>query len=73
MAHVMELIMIFDAGAKEALQNGVDVLTITNMPIREKIARAKYIPEEKLEEFEQLKEEVKKSFKELRDKVAQEA
>jgi V/A-type H+-transporting ATPase subunit A len=72
MAHIMELIMVFDAEAKEALQNGVDVLTITNMPIRERIARAKYIPEEKLGEFAQLQEDIKKSFKEHRDKVAQE-
>jgi V/A-type H+-transporting ATPase subunit A len=42
------------------------------MPIRERIARAKYIPEEKLGEFAQLQEDIKKSFKEHRDKVAQE-
>jgi V/A-type H+-transporting ATPase subunit A len=70
MVKLMEIIMHFHTLAEQALESGVSVVDIANMPVRERIARAKFIPEEGLEEFEKLKDEISSSFKELREKVA---
>ena len=70
MVKLMEIIIHFHTLAEQALESGVSVVDIASMPIREKIARAKFTPEDRLEEFDRLKEEISSSFKELREKVA---
>lgn len=69
MVKLMELIMHFHDLAEDALNNNVSILDIASLPIREDIARAKFIPENKEDEFEKLKESVTKSFQELKEKV----
>ena len=73
MVKLMELIMHFHDLAEDALNNNVSILDIASLPIREDIARAKFIPENIEEEFEKLKESVTKSFQELKEKVLAEA
>jgi hypothetical protein len=43
------------------------------MPVREKIARAKFTPEDRLGEFEGIKREIAEGFKSLTEKIALEA
>jgi len=45
---MMKLILDFYYKAKNALSNGADIRQIFNLPVREKIGRAKYIPEEQV-------------------------
>jgi len=70
---MLEIIMYFHELARDALRNGVPVGEIANMPVREKIARAKFIPEDKIDQFETLKNEITSAFKELKEKVYTEA
>ena len=69
MVKLMELIMHFHNQAEDALKNEVPMLDITVLPVREKIARAKYIHEDKKEEFENIKLEITKGFQELKEKL----
>ncbi len=73
MAKMMEIIMYFHDLAEDALRNNVSIIDITELPVREKIARMKFIPENKMEDFDTLKAEIEKSFKELKEKVIAEA
>ena len=45
----------------------MDIEDILALPVREKIGRAKYIPEEKLSEFDALTAELKKEMLALTD------
>ncbi len=69
MVKLMELIMHFHNQAEDALKNEVPMLDITVLQVREKIARAKYIHEDKKEEFENIKLEITKGFQELKEKL----
>jgi V/A-type H+-transporting ATPase subunit A len=73
MVKLMEVILHFHDLADEALKNKVQILDIASLPVREDIARAKYITEENLQEFDALKDRVTKSFQELKEKVLAEA
>ena len=73
MSKMMELIKYFHKLGKEALEAGVSIHDIASLPVRETIARAKYIPEEKMGDIDKVKEEISSSFKDLKEKVAQEA
>jgi V/A-type H+-transporting ATPase subunit A len=73
MMKLMEVILHFHALAEDALKNEVPVLDIASLPVRENIARAKYIREDNLAEFDTLKDRITKSFQELREKVLAEA
>ncbi len=64
-ASMLSLVMFFYREASKALEKGVELEKLINLPVREKIARAKYIEEDKLEEIEKIKEEVKKEIEEL--------
>jgi len=72
MIKIMELIMHFHNQAEEAMKNEVSVLEIASLPVREKIARAKFIPEDKKEQFEKIKDEITESFTELKKKALEE-
>ncbi|MCK5569709.1 MAG: V-type ATP synthase subunit A [Spirochaetes bacterium] len=69
MVKLMELIMHFHNQAEDALKNEVPMLDITVLQVREKISRAKYIHEDKKEEFENIKLEITKGFQELKEKL----
>ena len=73
MAKMMQIIMAFHDMGKDALKNGVSILDIAALPVREKIARMKYITESKIEEFDSLNDEISAAFKELKEKVIAEA
>ncbi len=73
MSKMMEIIMLFHDLAEDALKNNVSIIDISELPVREKIARMKFIPENRIEEFDSLKNEIERSFKELKEKVIAEA
>ncbi|MEW6189559.1 MAG: V-type ATP synthase subunit A [Actinomycetota bacterium] len=55
---MLKLIMTFHHQALQALEDGKPLQDILNTPIREKIAKAKYVPEGELETFGELEKEV---------------
>jgi V/A-type H+-transporting ATPase subunit A len=72
MVKLMELIILFHTLSEDALESGVPVVDIASLDVRERIARSKFTPEEKLDEFEKIKNEIRRSFEELKEKVAAE-
>jgi V/A-type H+-transporting ATPase subunit A len=73
MSKLMELIKFFHQLGKDALAEGVNIQDIAALPVRETIARAKFIHEEEMGDIDKIKDEISKGFRELREKVAQEA
>ena len=62
---MLKLVLEFyDLGMK-ALEKGVYLKSIENMPIRERIARAKYIEEEKIQDIEQIRTDLKEEINKL--------
>lgn len=50
---IMRAILVYYDKAKEALANGADIEMLVNLPVRERIGRYKYVPEDKVrDEFE---------------------
>ncbi|RLD15557.1 MAG: V-type ATP synthase subunit A [Caldiserica bacterium] len=63
---MLKLILFFYDKSVEALQKGVELDSIIELPVRVDIARAKYIPEEEMDErFDKLIEKVEESFRSL--------
>jgi len=56
---LLKLIMTFHHYAKKAIEADVPMSEILSLPVRERIARAKFIPEEKLEELTKIEEEIR--------------
>ena len=53
---MMRAILAYYDKAKEALANGADIKMLVNLPVRERIGRYKYVPEDKVrDEFESIK------------------
>lgn len=53
---MMRAILAYYDKAKEALTNGADIEMLVNLPVRERIGRYKYVPEDKVQdEFESIK------------------
>ena len=53
---MMRAILAYYDKAKEALANGADIEMLVNLPVRERIGRYKYVPEDKVrDEFESIK------------------
>nr|WP_304365122.1 V-type ATP synthase subunit A [Ruminococcus bromii] len=53
---MMRAILAYYDKAKEALVNGADIEMLVNLPVRERIGRYKYVPEDKVrDEFESIK------------------
>lgn len=73
MVKLMELIMHFHDLAEKSLETDVSILDIASMPVREAIARAKFLPEAKLPEIDKLKERISQGFQELKEKALVEA
>ena len=59
---MMRLILEFDALGRDQLDKNVDIEDIIELPIREKIGRAKYIPEDRIAEFDDIFKEMKKEM-----------
>ncbi|MCM1394423.1 MAG: V-type ATP synthase subunit A, partial [[Eubacterium] siraeum] len=62
---MMRLILEFDRLASEALDENVDIEDILELPVREQIGRAKYIPEAEISKFDEILGEIKKEMSEL--------
>ena len=62
---MLKLIYDFDQLGREALEADVEFNDLINLPVKEKIGRAKYIPEEEIKEIEKIDKEIKDSIKEL--------
>ncbi len=55
---MLGLILEFQAKGKQALDAGANLTDVISLPVREKIGRAKYIPEDKLDEFATIENEL---------------
>ncbi|MBE6863689.1 MAG: V-type ATP synthase subunit A [Ruminococcus flavefaciens] len=63
---MMKLILNFNDEANEAVKNGADIEEVSTLPVREKIGRFKYVPEEKTdEEFSRLSVEISSELDDL--------
>lgn len=62
---MLRLVMLFYTEAQKAIEEGAIFSEIENLPIREKIARAKYIDEDKLEEFDKIEKELKNQINQI--------
>lgn len=62
---MLKLICEFDERAREAVENYADMNAILSSPCKEKIGRAKYIPEDNLEEFDEILTEINTELKAL--------
>ncbi len=55
---MLSLILYFHHRAEEAIEKGALLDDILNLPVRERIAKAKFIPENKLSEYDKIREEI---------------
>jgi V/A-type H+-transporting ATPase subunit A len=59
---MLKNVLQFYHQAVKALEKGIPLEEIVEAKIREKIARQKYVPEEKIEEIEGLSKEIENYF-----------
>jgi V/A-type H+-transporting ATPase subunit A len=62
---MMKLVLYFGDAAREALDKGVAIADIETMAVRERIARAKYEPEDRLASVRAIKDEIDKEIETL--------
>jgi V/A-type H+-transporting ATPase subunit A len=62
---MMKLVLYFGSAAREALDKGVTIADIETMAVRERIARAKYEPEDRLDSVRAIKDEIDKEIETL--------
>ena len=62
---MMKLIYDFHRLGNEALARDVEYASLISLPVREKIGRAKYIPEAEIESFDAISREIAESIKSL--------
>ncbi len=62
---MLKLVLSFYDEGLRALKQGVYLKEIENLPVRDRIARAKYISEENIHEIDKINEELKSSIDEL--------
>lgn len=62
---MMKLILGFYHAGNEALDQGVDLTALLNLPVREQIGRSKYIEEQHIERFEEIQRNIKKEINAL--------
>ena len=66
---MMKLIMAFYEKSLEILGSEIKVESIISLPVKEKIGRFKYIPEEQVEEkYNEIKSELVSQLKELAER-----
>jgi V/A-type H+-transporting ATPase subunit A len=63
---MLKLILKFHEKCLAAAADGRDIKELFALPVREKIARAKYIPEENLKQFEEIEEEIVRQVEQLK-------
>ncbi|MBQ3047929.1 MAG: V-type ATP synthase subunit A [Clostridia bacterium] len=62
---MLSLINLYHNLSKDALKMGVGIREILNLPLKEKISKAKFINEDNLSEFDLIEKELKSAFKKL--------
>ncbi|MDD5066000.1 MAG: V-type ATP synthase subunit A [bacterium] len=62
---IMDLIIFFHEQSEKALKSSVSIVSISRMPVREKISQSKFIPESEMKKIENIKNEILKGFEEL--------
>lgn len=62
---MLELILEFHSLGQKALEEGVELGKIIKMPVREKIGRSKYIPENRINEIDAILDEIKAQMEAL--------
>jgi V/A-type H+-transporting ATPase subunit A len=62
---MLKLVLYFGSAARDALERGVPISAIEEMDVRERIARAKYEPEDKLAGIKGIKDEIDKEIQTL--------
>jgi V/A-type H+-transporting ATPase subunit A len=67
--HLLKLILIFHRKALNLIEEGVALSSISALKVRERIARAKYIPEDTLSEFEKCEQEIEESLAKLKKEL----
>ncbi len=60
--YLLDLVLYFYKKAKDALAAGMPLEEIIRLPVRERIARAKFLPEDRIEEIPKIKAEVDQAF-----------
>jgi V/A-type H+-transporting ATPase subunit A len=56
---MLRAIILFHNQAQKAFQGGMEFKKLASLPVKEEIARMKYIPEDKIQTFDQLEEKIK--------------
>lgn len=62
---MLKLILDFYSLGKKALEAGVYLSKLTELPVRERIARVKYVPEKRMEEIDDVYAELKQQMDSL--------
>ncbi|MDD7592706.1 MAG: V-type ATP synthase subunit A [Peptoniphilaceae bacterium] len=63
---MLDIILAFHEGAREAMKSGTYLKEIEQMPIRQQIVRMRLVPEDQLEALDALEEEMQKAFSEMK-------
>jgi V/A-type H+-transporting ATPase subunit A len=62
---MLKLVLYFGQAARQALERGVSITDIESMDVRERIARAKYEPEDRLDNVKAIKDEIDREIESL--------
>ena len=62
---MLKIVLYFGRAAREALDRGVSIGAIEEMAVRERIARAKYEPEDRMDTIKGIKDEIDKEIESL--------
>lgn len=62
---MLKLILLFYEEAQKALDKGAPFAKLEKLPVRERIARAKYVKEEDIAVFDEIEEQIKQEIAEL--------
>ena len=62
---MLQLIHLYDSQSRQSLKEGAGIREVLNLPVKEKISRAKFIEEVNIKEFDKIAETLKKEFKNL--------
>lgn len=68
---MLQLILAYQEKGQQALDAGANLSDVINLPVRERIGRAKYLPEQNLKEFEQIESELSSQTAALMDQGGQ--
>ncbi len=62
---MLKLILLFHSEAKVAVSDGVELKAIFELPVRDQIARVKYIPENRLAQFDTIEKDIKSQMEKI--------